>query len=195
MSAKPAAEPLEVLALSGSLRRQSFNAALLRSAAGLAPPGLVIRIADLSPLPLYDADVDDDEKRPLAVRELKQGIEAADAVVFATPEYNHGVSGVLKNAIDWASRPSHSSPLLAKPVTTMGASPGLTGTVRAQQQLKLVLLATRSHLFPHPGVAVGGAREKFDQTGALTDENTRQFLTNFLADFEGWLRRLPASSE
>src|SRR4051794_13478046 len=114
---------------------------------------------------------------------------ASDAVLIATPEYNHSVPGVLQNAIDWASRPGNNSPLKGKPAAIVGASPGAIGGARAQQQLKLVLMSTLAFVLPHPSVVVGLAPEKFDATDTLTHEPTRQFLSAFLKDFEAWTKR------
>jgi chromate reductase len=143
----------------------------------------------LHDIPMYNADIDTDGTRPHEVERLKQSIAGVDALLFATPEYNHGVPGVLKNAIDWASRPGGKSVLIGKPVAMMGAATGPVGTARAQQQLKLILLSTLSLVMPHPGVLVNLAADKFDAEGALTHEPTRQFLAKFLGEFELWSGR------
>lgn len=180
---------VNVLGIAGSLRQGSLNRALLNAAATLAPEGLRIRVFDLAPVPLYNADLDTDEHRPDAVRRLKRDVAAADALLIATPEYNHSVPGVLQNAIDWASRPGMQSPLAGKPVAIMGASPGAVGTARAQQQLKLVLLSTLALVMPHPGVLVARAGEKLND-GKLPDERTREFLASFLRDLYAWTVRV-----
>lgn len=184
--------PLTVLGIPGSLRAGSFNRRLLEAARELAPDGVTVEIFDLDGVPLYDADLDTDRARPEPVRELKRAIGEADAVLVATPEYNHSIPGVLKNAIDWASRPAGGSPLREKPVAIMGASPGTIGTARAQQHLESVLLSTLALPLPHPGVAVGRAREKFGEgdDGRLVHEPTRTFLRSFLEDLEAWTRRV-----
>ena len=151
---------------------------------------MTIEIFELNDIPLYNADLDDDERRPEAVHHLKRVIGEADALLIATPEYNHTVPGVLQNTIDWVSRPGMKSPLAGKPVAIMGASPGAVGTARAQQQLKTVLLSTLALLLPHPGVLVAKAREKFGPDGELTDTATREFLASFLRDLERWVGRL-----
>jgi chromate reductase, NAD(P)H dehydrogenase (quinone) len=123
---------------------------------------------------------------------LKAAVAAADALLLVTPEYNHSVPGVLQNAIDWASRPGMKSPLAGKAAGIMGASTGAIGTARAQQQLKLVLLGTLSLVMPHAGVLVGQAKEKFDASGTLTHEPTRQFVAAYMKEFETWVRRVAA---
>ena len=124
------------------------------------------------------------------VREWNRKIAEADAYLFITPEYNHSVPGVLQNAIDWISRPAMKSPLAEKPAAIMGVSPGALGAARAQQQLKLVLMATLAQVLPHPGVSVGLVAEKFDAEGRLVHEPTRQFVSAYLAAFETWIRRV-----
>ncbi len=188
-------QPVRVLGVAGSLRRGSHNRKLLEAARDLAPDGVEIKIFDLADIPLYNGDRDKDQERPEAVEEFKRAISEADALLFATPEYNHSIPGVLQNAIDWASRPAMKSPLAGKPVGIMGASPGALGAVRAQQQLKLVLLATLAAVMPHPGVAVGQVAEKFDNSGTLVHEPTRQFLAAFLGDLAQWSRRFHGESE
>jgi chromate reductase len=187
--------PVRVLGIVGSLRRGSFNRRLLEAARELAPEGMQIEVVDLAEIPLYNGDRDTEAERPAAVERLKRAIADADAVLIATPEYNHSVPGVLQNAIDWVSRPAGKSPLAGKPVAIMGASTGALGAARAQQQLKLVLLSTLAVLMPHVGVAVGQAKEKFDAAGRLTHEPTRQFLAGMLGELEGWTRRMRVSRE
>ena len=179
---------LHVLGIAGSLRTGSFNRALIGAARELVPEGVVVEPFDLGEIPFYNADLDTDERRPDSVERFKSAIDAADAVLIATPEYNHSVPGVLQNAIDWASRPAFRSPLVGKPVGVIGAASGAVGSARAQEQLKVVLLATLAHVFPHRGVVVGHARQKIDD-GRLTDEPTRVFLAAFLSDFAAYVRR------
>jgi chromate reductase len=181
-----AIQPLRVLGLVGSLRRQSLNRGLMAAAQELGPDPMEIDVFDLDEVPLYNGDLDNDRDRPAAVRRLKHAIADADAVLIATPEFNHSVPGVLQNAIDWASRPGMKSPLRDKPVAIMGASPGAIGTARAQQQLKLVLMSTLSLVMPHPGFVLGQAKEKFAADGTLTHGPTREFLREFLREFAGW---------
>lgn len=180
---------MRVLGIAGSLRQKSFNRALLQAARELASAPLDIAIFDLAPIPSYNADVDTDQARPAAVTELRDEVKSADGLLIATPEYNHSVPGVLQNAIDWVSRPGNQSPFAGKPVAIIGASPGIVGTARAQQQLKLVMMSTLALVMPHPGVLVGQAKEKFDG-GRLIHEPTRQFLQAFLKQFAEWIFRV-----
>lgn len=180
--------PLRVCGLAGSLRAHSFNRGLLRAAAELAPPGLTIEIFDLIEVPLYNADVEAAGDPP-AVAALKEAIGAADAVLFATPEYNHGVPAVTKNAVDWASRPPASAALSGKPVAIIGASPAITGSARGQSQLRQAFEFTNSYCMPQPEILVFKAHEKFDAEGNLADAGTRQYLSRFLLAFETWVRR------
>jgi len=183
---------MKILGIAGSLRRGSYNRALVEAARGLMPAGIALETFELDDIPLYNRDLDVDGLRPSEVERLKRSIAEADALLLATPEYNYGVSGVLKNAIDWASRPAMKSPLAGKPVAIMGASPSITGTARAQQELKLTLMSCLSLVMPHAGVLVGLAHEKFDASGALTHEPTRKFLESFLHDLQTWVYRLGA---
>jgi chromate reductase, NAD(P)H dehydrogenase (quinone) len=182
--------PLVVCGIAGSLRTGSYNRALLRAAQELAPAGMEIRIFDrIGEIPLYDADVEA-KGDPEPVRALKRAIGEAAALLVATPEYNHGVPGVLKNAIDWASRPARSSVLGGKPAAILGASPGVTGTARAQAQLRQSFVFTNTPVLPQPEILVYRAREKFDEEGRLTDERTREFVGKLLAGLAEWTRRL-----
>ena len=178
-----------VFAFAGSLREGSYNRALLRAAQEEAPEGMTIEIFDLTGVPLYNADLEA-EGDPDRVTALKDGIRAADAVLIATPEYNHGVPAVTKNAVDWASRPPKDSPLDGKPVGIIGASPGMTGSARGQSQLRQAFEFTNSYCMPQPEILVARAHEKFDEEGRLTDEKTRSFLGNYLTAFEEWATRV-----
>ncbi len=188
---------LRVLGFAGSLRHGSYNRALLRAAAELAPDGMQIDTFDLAGIPLYNGDLDREGQRPEAVERFKEAIAEADALLIATPEYNYAVPGVLVNALDWASRPALRSPLAGTPVAIMGAAPGVIGTARGQEHLKLILLATQSLVMPHPGVVVNQAAGKFDE-GRLTDERTRAFLQDFLGALQDFVHRVgdpaPASA-
>jgi chromate reductase len=178
-----------VIGIAGSLRAASWNRKLLSATVELAPGGLTIVPFDIAGIPLYDADLDTDERRPESVQRLKSGITESDGVLFVSPEYNHSVPGVLQNVIDWASRPGMSSPLAGKPAGIMGASRGLVGTARMQQALKLTLMSTMARVMPHPGVVVSRVPEKFDDAGHLTDESTREFITAYLRQFSEWIDR------
>ncbi len=180
---------LQVLGIAGSLRRGSYNRALLREAQRLAPEGTQIRIWDrLGEVPPYDQDVED-AGDPEVVTDLKRAIREADGVLFVTPEYNYGVPGVLKNAIDWASRPPAESPLREKPVSIMGATTGSSGTARAQLQLRQSFVFTRTLAMLQPEVLVARARERFDEEGNLTDETTRKFVRQHVEALADWIRK------
>ena len=179
---------IHVLAFAGSLRKGSYNRALLAAAQAEAPAGMTIEIFDIAGIPLYNADVES-EGDPKPVAAFKAAIGAADALLIATPEYNHGVPGVTKNAVDWASRPARQSPLDAKPVGILGASPGMTGTARGQSQLRQAFAFTNSYWMPQPEILVFRAHEKFDGEGRLTDAKTRELLGKYLAAFAAWAGR------
>lgn len=177
--------PLRVLAFAGSLRQASYNRALLRAAQGLSPDGMALDVFDIAEIPLYNGDVEA-QGDPPPVAAFKQAIGAADAVLIATPEYNHGVPGVTKNAVDWASRPPRSAALDGKPVGIIGASPGQTGSARGQSQLRQAFEFTNSYCMPQPELLVFRAHEKFDQAGNLTDEATAKYLRRYLEAFLAW---------
>lgn len=179
---------LQVVAFAGSLRRASYNKALLRAAQELAPERLRIEIHDLADVPLFNEDVEK-EGVPRAVADLRSAIAAADGLLIAVPEYNHGVPGVLKNAIDWLSRPPRKSVLGGKPAALMGASPGTTGTARSQSQLRQSFVFTNTPAMLQPEVLVGRAHERFDEEGSLTDEKVRSYLKMFLEHFVEWIER------
>jgi chromate reductase len=182
---------VRVLAFAGSLRKASFNRALVRAAEELAPPDMSIDVFDLADIPLYNGDVEAQGDPPPVAR-FKAGIREADAVLIATPEYNHGVPGVTKNAIDWASRPPRQAPLDGKPVGILGASPGMTGSARGQSQLRQAFEFTNSYCMPQPEVLVFRAHEKFDPQGRLTDEKTRELLAKYLVALAAWAGRFMA---
>lgn len=184
---------LTVLGFAGSLRRGSYNRALLRAAQEEMPAGMKLDLFEIGEIPLYNADVEA-EGDPEPVSRFKQAIREADGLLIATPEYNHGVPGVTKNAIDWASRPPRQSPLDGKPVAILGASPGITGTARGQSQLRQAFEFTNSYCMPQPEILVYQAHQKFDEEGRLTDAKTREYLGRFLAAFGQWIRRLRGSS-
>jgi chromate reductase len=171
-----------VVGFAGSLRRGSFNRALHRAATELAPPALQIVIHELDGIPLYNADVEA-AGPPLSVSQLRDTIRKADGLLIATPEYNHGVPGVLKNTIDWLSRPPSNSALNGKVAAMMGASPGMTGTARGQSQLRQAFVFTNTFALLQPEILVGRAHEKFDADGRLVHQATRDFLETFLLRF------------
>jgi len=168
-----------VLGLAGSLRAGSLNKKLLLAATGLAPAGMEIGIFDLGSIPLYNFDVEQAGDPP-PVAAFKDAIHRVDGLLIATPEYQHGVPGVLKNALDWASRPPGKSVLQGKPVAIMGASPGFTGTARAQTQLRESFTFSQACAVLQPEVIVGRAHEKFDGDGRLTDATTIQLVRKLL---------------
>ena len=177
---------MQLLGIAGSLRKGSYNRALLRAAAELAPPGAVLEEHDLRGLPIYDGDLEA-AGDPEPVTALKDAIRRADALVIATPEYNRGIPGGLKNAIDWASRPALASPLAGKPVAIMGASTGRGGTARAQQQLREALGFPRAMVLEEPEILVPEAYLYFDEDGELVDQETRGQIAELLAS----LARVP----
>lgn len=180
---------MRVVAIAGSLRKASYNKALLRAAQELAPERLRIEIHDLAGVPLFNEDVEA-EGVPQAVLDLRQAIAEADGLLIATPEYNHGVPGVMKNAFDWLSRPPRRSVLQGKPTALMGASPGTTGTARGQSQLRQSFVFTDTPAMLQPEVLVGRAHERFDAEGNLTDQKVRDYLVAFLERFADWIERL-----
>lgn len=177
---------LRVLGISGSLRRGSYNTALLRVAQEICPPVMEITIWHLKEIPMYDADLEE-QGDPQSVASLKLAVRQADGVFFATPEYNFGVPGVLKNAIDWISRDAGA--LNGKPVTMIGAG-GVAGTARAQLQLQYVLSETGAILMVKPGLQVIRPWYKFSPEGKLLDEETCSALRNHLCAFQAWIERL-----
>src|SRR5690606_2527479 len=179
---------VRVLGVAGSLRLGSLNRALLRAAVKLAPSGMTIETFDLNEVPLYNGDVEAAGDPP-GVAGLREAVRAADAGLFVTPEYNHGVPGVMMNAVDWASRPARDAVLNGKPVGIIGASPGQTGTARGQSQLRQAFEFTNSFCMPQPEILVYRAHEKFDASGALTDATTAKYLAAYLAALADWVRR------
>ncbi|MGB5547059.1 MAG: NAD(P)H-dependent oxidoreductase [Polyangiales bacterium] len=169
---------IDLLGISGSLRADSLNSMLLRAMQKLVPDGATLTVRSVADVPLYNGDLDV-EGGPDGVRSLKADIDAADGLVIATPEYNYGVPGVLKNAIDWVSRPAFKSVLVGKPVAIVGAAPGIVGTARAQAELRNVLFGTLAEVFPHPEVLVGQAHQRMAD-GKLTDEASRKIIADML---------------
>jgi len=181
--------PLTFLGIAGSLRRASYNRGLIRAAVEVAPAGTSVLPYDLADIPMFNADVET-EGDPPAVADFKRAIAAADALVIATPEYNHCVPGVLKNAVDWASRPPRTAVLAGKPVAIMGASTGRGATARAQAHLRDGLAYTNGFVLPLPEVLVAIAGEKFDGDGNLTDRATLAEVRDLLISLAAWTRRL-----
>ena len=180
--------PFSVLGIAGSLRRGSYNRALLRAAIELAPPDLAIETFErLAEIPLYDADLES-RGEPEPVVALKAAMRAADGILIVTPEYNHSIPGVLKNAIDWASRPAATPAFGGKPIAILGATPGNGATIRAQLALRQAL-DTGTQIMPRPEVLIAKAGERFDEAGRLTDEQTRKHVARLLEAFVVWIGR------
>ena len=181
-------EPLVILGIAGSLRKESFNRSLLRAAQELTPEGARIETFELDGLPPFNQD---EEANPHPkVAEFKQRIRDADAILIVTPEYNYSIPGVLKNAIDCASRPYGDSAWTGKPVAIMGASIGGLGTSRAQYHLRQTFVFLNMDPVNQPEVMVSNAHTRFDQEGKLTDETTKKLVQQLLSELVSWTRRL-----
>jgi len=183
-------DTIRILGIAGSLRRQSYNRAALRAAASLLPADATLETADIAGLPGFNQD--DEQNPPAKVVELKQQIRAADAILFVTPEYNYSIPGVLKNAIDWASRPYGDSAWSGKPVAVMGASIGTMGTARAQYHLRQCFVFLNMYPLNQPEVMIANAAERFDADGNPTHEQTREIIRKLLQGLVDWTRRLRA---
>jgi chromate reductase len=179
--------PVKIVGIAGSLRRGSYNRLALRAARELVPEGASLEALDLPDLPGFDQDRE--KEPPAAVVEMKAKVRAADAVLFVTPEYNYSVPGVLKNAIDWLSRPYGDSAWSGKPAAVMGASVGLFGTARAQYHLRQTLVFLDMPTVNQPEVMIGSAHKRFDESGALTDETSRKLVSQLLAALVALTRR------
>jgi chromate reductase len=181
-------KPIRILGIAGSLRRESYNRAALRAAAQLVPRDASLDIVELDGIPGFNQD---DEKNPPArILELKNRIRKADAILIVTPEYNYSVPGVLKNAIDWVSRPYGDNAWTGKPVAIMGASIGTIGTARAQYHLRQMFVFLNMFPINQPEVMIGNAAERFDGEGNLTDETTKDHIRRLLQSLVEWTRRL-----
>ena len=177
-----------ILGMAGSLRAGSINRGTLRAARDLAPPDAPIEIFDLEGIPIFNQDAE--ESLPERVVQLKARVRAADAILFVTPEYNYSVPGVLKNAIDWGSRPYGDSAWEGKPVGVMGASPAMAGTARAQYHLRQMFVFLNMLPMNRPEIMIGQAEKRFDDDGNLVDENTREHIRKFLDAFVRWTRQV-----
>ncbi|HVS13655.1 MAG TPA: NAD(P)H-dependent oxidoreductase [Thermoanaerobaculia bacterium] len=182
-------DALRVVALPGSLRRASLNRRLLLEAQRLAPDGMVVEIFDLGGIPLFDQDVEQQGDPPRVV-ELKEAIRDADAVLLGCPEYNHSITGVLKNAIDWASRPPGKTHLSGKPVALVGATPGRGATLRAQAVVRQSLHPLRCWVLPGHEIALAGAGGLFEDDGRIGDEKTAEALEKMLAALARWIEKV-----
>jgi chromate reductase, NAD(P)H dehydrogenase (quinone) len=180
---------IHVAGICGSLRAASFNKGLLQAAVELAPAGMEISIyTRLGEIPPYNDDVFQ-KGDPEPVADMKKFVGGADALLISTPEYNYGVPGVLKNAIDWASRPSGNCVLNRRPAALMGCSPGLGGTIRCQHALRQTFVFTETYVMLQPEIKIPSVTPMFDTTGRLSDENTRQHIKKFLDAFLLWIGR------
>ena len=179
---------MQILAISGSLRKGSYNTAALRACNELLPAGMTMRITSIADLPMFDQDVFD-AGIPEPAKRLRAEIAQADGVLIASPEYNFSLSGALKNAIDWASRPPNQS-WQDKPVAIFSCTQGPLGGARVQYDLRRILVQLWAHVLPRPEVFIGSAPSKFDAQGRITDEATKKFLTDLLAGFKPWIERM-----
>lgn len=179
---------VKIFGIAGSLRKQSYNRAALQAAATLVPKGHSLDIFDLAGIPPFDQD--EERQPPQKVLELKAGIRATDAILIVTPEYNYSVPGVLKNAIDWASRPYGDSAWNGKPVAVMGASGGMLGTARAQYHLRQIFVFLNMYPLNQPEVMIANAQDKFDEHGTLTDQKTKDKIHELLTALVLWTTQL-----
>lgn len=187
-----ATDTVKILAIAGSLRRDSLNRAALRAAIETVPAGVILEEGEIGDIPLYNGDTQA-AGFPEGVTRLGAQIADADAVLFVTPEYNYSIPGVLKNAIDWVSR-LPDQPFAGKPAAVMGASPGNLGTARAQYHLRQVGVFVDLRFLNRPEVMIGRAAEKFDADGRLTDDDTRTRITALIGALADWARLLKAAS-
>lgn len=181
-------DTIKVLAISGSLRKASFNRMALAAAAGLAPEGMIVESCEINDLPFYDGDVEA-AGTPASVEAFREKVRAADALLIVTPEYNASISGVLKNAIDWGSRPPR-QPFDGKPIAIMSASPGALGGIRAQLHLRQILGNLNGLVLVQPQVLIGNAGQRFNAEGELSDEPTRDFVRTLMTALKTWTLKL-----
>jgi chromate reductase len=179
-------QSLTILGTAGSLRKKSYNRAALRAAQQLAPENVKVEIFELDGIPAFNQD--EEQNPPEKVRELKARIRAADAILLVTPEYNYSIPGVLKNAIDWASRPYGDNAWQGKPVAVMGASVGAQGSSRAQYHLRQVFVFLDMLPVNKPEVMISNASQKFDEAGDLIDQETRKHIRGLLESLVSWIR-------
>lgn len=180
-------QKINIIAMSGSLRKGSYNTMLLKAAAGLVPEDANIENVEIRGLPLFDSDLE--ANMPQAVIDFKTKIKAADGILFVSPEYNYSIPGGLKNAIDWASRPYGDNSFEGKPVAIMSASSGMLGGARMQYHLRQTFVFLNMHAFNRPEIMVPFANEKFDEQGTLIDQATIDHIKPFLQEFIAWIRR------
>jgi chromate reductase, NAD(P)H dehydrogenase (quinone) len=181
---------LTILGIAGSLRKASYNRGVLRAAQQLVPEGAKIELFELDGIPAFNQD--EETNPPTRVTELKERVRAADAILFSTPEYNYSIPGVLKNAIDWASRPYGDNAWNEKPVAVMGASVGAVGTARAQYHLRQSFVFLNMRPTNGPEVMIGNAAQRFDEQGNFKDEASKELIRKMLVDLVQWTRQLEA---
>jgi len=175
---------VKILGFAGSLRSGSYNKALLRAAVDLLPKDVDLDIFDIDGIPGFNQDIE--AEMPVEVKEFKSKIRDSDGILIATPEYNYSVPGVLKNAIDWASRPYGDNAFDGKPVAIMSASIGMLGGARAQYHLRQMFVFLNMHPVNGPEVMVTFAQDKFDADGKLVDENTKKYVSKLLQNLAKW---------
>ena len=180
--------PLDVVAIVGSLRRASYTRALVNAFTPIAPPSLKIEIVGIGELPLYNEDLEADP--PAAWKAFRERVSRADAVLFATPEYNRSIPGVLKNAIDIGSRPYGQNVWAGKPAAVISATPGALGAFGANHHLRQTLVAVNMPTMPQPEAYISGVDKVLDDSGRFVVPATREFFSGFLGSFEAWVRRL-----
>lgn len=181
-------QPIRILGIAGSLRRESYNRAALRAATELVPEGATIDVFELDGIPGFNQD--EEQNPPAKIVELKRRVREADAILFVTPEYNYSVPGVLKNAIDWASRPYGDSAWNGKPAAMMGASIGAIGTARAQYHLRQMMVFLNMFPINQPEVMIGNASQRFDSQGNLTDDTSKELIRQLVQNLVEWTRRI-----
>jgi len=181
-------DPITILGIAGSLRKASYNRAALRLAQSLAPDGASVDIFEIDGIPGFNED--EEQNPPAKVVDLKKRVRAADAILFVTPEYNYSIPGVLKNAIDWASRPYGDSAWDGKPVAMMGATIGMIGTARAQYHLRQCCVFLNMYPLNNPEVMIPLANERFDAAGNLTDGKSRELIGTLLDSLIRWTHLL-----
>ena len=182
------AKRIRILGFAGSLRKDSYNRMALKVATGLVPDDAEMEIFDLEGIPSFNQDLEEDP--PEKIKEFKRKIREADAILIASPEYNYSVPGVLKNAIDWASRPYGDNAFEGKPAAIMGASTGMTGTARAQYHLRQCFVFLNMYPLNRPEVMISFAPDKFDAKGNLKDEETREMIRDLVRALVEWTKKL-----
>ena len=179
---------INILGISGSLRKGSYNRMLLQSAIELASKDMAIEVFNLDEIPLFNADLE--QILPVKVKQLKSKIRAANAILIVTPEYNYSVPGVLKNAIDWGSRPQGDNSWEGKPIAIMSASIGLLGGARAQYHLRQTLVCLDMHPINKPEVMINFATQTFDDKGNLIDDKAKELIRMLLTNLAAWTKKL-----